>query len=34
MSEECKHGNRVGSAPGGEYLCGRCENPDTEDMND
>ena len=21
----CKHGNRVGSAPGGEYLCGPCE---------
>lgn len=21
----CRHGNRVGSAPGGEHLCGECE---------
>lgn len=27
-SNECKHGNVVGSAPGGENICGRCEDGD------
>lgn len=30
MSDQsrCGHGNRVGSASGGEHLCGRCEDGD------
>jgi hypothetical protein len=30
--DECKHGSRVGSAPGGEYLCGKCEDPDWQEF--
>lgn len=30
MADYCKHGNRIGSAAGGEHLCGACENGEPE----